>query len=384
MTAELVSKRFSNMRRVLSEEGLDAIAITNYSPSCSTLYFDYNMTYLSNLSRTFPNSFFVLTKDGYYACVDSFDVREVERAEKDAWVTVAGGRIVGSTPETFAKMAVDAVRERTAAGRPRIGVNGRKVNLVVASALARSADVVDAAVAIERARIVKDADEIAWMTKACQIAEAGFQTMLSGVREGIMERELAAMAEYEMTQRGADYFWAGLTMVMTGPDAVCTLGTDSSTDRKIAKGHLVHVDIFPSCHGYMADMARTMVTGQPTKEQRELIEVNYRAFEGAIGALKAGNKVGQIKEAAFRDVPAKYQGLVLGPGHGIGLNDDLIPYLGRASDADRVLEDGMAISIEIATMIPGVGGVRYEDNFVVRGADPLRLSKAEKLVVVEL
>ena len=66
------------------------------------------------------------------------------------------------------------------------------------------------------------------------------------------------------------------------------------------------------------------------------------------------------------------------------LNDDLIPYLGRASDAEMILEDGMAISIEIATMIPGVGGVRYEDNFIVRGADPLRLSKAEKLVQVDL
>ena len=71
---------------------------------------------------------------------------------------------------------------------------------------------------------------------------------------------------------------------------------------------------------------------------------------------------------------------MLGPGHGLGLNDDLFPRLGSEAMGDIVLENGMAISIEVATMVPGVGGVRYEDNFVVNGSSPTRLSKAEKIV----
>jgi Xaa-Pro aminopeptidase len=316
--------------------------------------------------------------------VDSFDEREVERAQQDSWLRVSGARIVGRSPEQFAGLIVDALSKRIDRPRARLGVNGSKMPVSIGLVLGREVELVDVSLAMEMARVAKDALEIEWMAKACEIAEAGFQSMLSAVEVGMTELELAALAEYEMSRLGADYFWAGRTMVMTGPDAVCTLGTDSSTHRKVERGHLVHVDIFPSCHGYMADMARTIVMGSPTQEQLELIDANYRAFENAIGALKEGRRVKEIGQAAFQDMDAKYRDVMLGPGHGIGLNDDLYPRLAAASLGDVVLENGMAISIEIATMVPGLGGVRFEDNFIVNGHSPIRLSKAERLVVKEV
>jgi len=169
MNADILSQRLSKMRGLLAEEGLDALLITNYSDAGSTTGFDHNLTYLSNLSRTYPNSFLLLTKDDYYLCVDRF---EIERAGQESWLKhVQPALIIGYPTEDYVALILKALHERVARPRPRLGVNGRRALASVALPLARQVELMDVGLEIERARAAKDALEIETMRAACRASE---------------------------------------------------------------------------------------------------------------------------------------------------------------------------------------------------------------------
>lgn len=381
MNTELVEHRLRTFRTLLSQEELDAIVIANYSPSASSLGFDYNLFYLSGLFRRYDNSFLILTGNGYDLCVDSL---EAERARGDSWLeTVDAAPILGCSPQEFAGLIMSRLDSQTAQPRPRIGINGSRLRSSVGLALAGKAEVVDISLPIEKARVKKDRVEIELCRRACQIAEAGAGAIISSIREGMTERELAAIAQEEMTRQGAEYMWWFPILVASGPDAISFNGGATPTDRKVVKGDLIHVDICPSYRGYNSDIARTIVMGSPTREQMEAIDIAYAAFESAMNALKAGNTVGDVGEAMHTVIDGSgYESFFMGPGHGMGINDDCYPFFKGSANEGFVFEDGMYMSIEVGAMVPQVGGVRYEDNFIVNGSSPIRLTTVSRLVSI--
>jgi Xaa-Pro aminopeptidase len=261
-------------------------------------------------------------------------------------------------------------------------VNAKRLHGSVALALAQPAQLVDLSLAIEKARVVKDPLEIDLITRVCQIAEAGVKAVESSIHEGMTEIELAAASQYEMLRQGAEYFWWYPFLAMTGPDSISFNGGDSPSEGKISAGDLVHVDICPSYRGYNADIARTLVMGTPTKAQLQVIDVTYAAFEKGVAALKEGNTVGDILDA-FSSVVEEtdYKKYFMGPGHGMGINDDCYPFF-NAQHAEFVFRDGMFMSVEVGCMVPGLGGVRYEDNFIVNGQTPVQLTRADRLTSI--
>ena len=379
MATDIFARRLGILRRLLSQHGLDAILIANHSPSASSLGFDYNFFYLSNLFRRYNNAFIILTQDDCYLCVDRL---EAERARKDSWLAVGEASIAGLSPVVYSDFIMDALAKRVSRPSLRLGVNAKRLHGSVVLALAQSAQLVDLSLSIEKARVVKDQMEIDLITRACQIAEAGAKMVVSSIREGMTEIELAAESQYEMFKQGAEYFWRYPFLAMTGPDAVSFNGGDSPSEGKISAGDLVHVDICPSYRGYNADIARTLVMGTPTKEQLEVIDITYAAFEKGVAALKGGNAVGDILDAFSSVVErTEYKDFFMGPGHGMGINDDCYPFF-SAQNADFVFRDGMYMSVEVGCMVPGLGGVRYEDNFIVNGQTPLQLTQADRLVSI--
>jgi Xaa-Pro aminopeptidase len=360
---------------------LDAFLIANYSPSASSLGIDYNLFYLSNLLRRYNNAFLILTEEDCYLCVDRL---EADRAHKDSWLPVEQAPILGLSPEGFTDLIMDALGKSVSRPGMRLGVNGKRLHGSVALALAQRADLVDLSTAIEVTRLVKDQMELQLITRAGQIAEAGVQAVISSIQEGMTEIELAAVSQYAMLKEGAEYFWWYPYLAMSGPDAVSFNGGGSPSHRKIIQGDLVHVDICPSYQGYNADIARTVVMGSPTKEQLQVLDVTYTAFEKAVGALRAGNRVGDILDAFHSVVDGTdYKECFMGPGHGMGINDDCYPFF-NADNAGFVFRNGMYMSVEVGAMVPGLGGVRYEDNFIVNGPTPTRLTRAERLVSIQV
>ena len=123
--------------------------------------------------------------------------------------------------------------------------------------------------------------------------------------------------------------------------------------------------------GYCGDMARTAVIGEPTPEQRRQLDCVVEMFEASRALLRPGTGFGEIHDAAVRAAETRGFRHELGSGHSIGVQNHEVPDI--AAGATAVLEPNMVVALEPLLIVPGVGGVRLEDTFLITedGAEPL-------------
>jgi Xaa-Pro aminopeptidase len=375
-------QRITNFRGVLSK-GVDAVFLANYSAT-EPNHHDYNLYYASNLLRFFPWAFLVLTKDQCGLWVHEDDLARAR--EQSSVKRVEPVRLeLHSMSQEFGKIAARKVKELTNKKEGiRVGVNGKCLPSFVSLALLNAGlRVVDVAPDLERSRLVKDEVEIGYMRKAAGIAAKGVERVMDAIHQGITERELSILAEYEMRRRGAECFWWP-SLIASGPKA--ERWADSPNLRKIRRGDLLWMDFTPVYMGYGGDIARAFVYGRANETQLEVFRLAEKVLGEAASSLRNGVTIREVMEAAAEPVMGSpYEKFYIGPGHGIGLYNDIYPTflttLAKMKLLPRWLLDtrlmkGMIFAIEIIFTVPGVGGVRLEDDYLITGGKAERLTKA--------
>ncbi|MFB6136131.1 MAG: M24 family metallopeptidase [Halobacteriaceae archaeon] len=166
-------------------------------------------------------------------------------------------------------------------------------------------------------------------------------------------------------------------------ETIVSCGADAAVPHDRGSGPLradepIIVDIFPQSKTtrYHADMTRTFVKGEPSRELRGFYEVTREAFEAALSTLGPG-VTGEAVDDAVCDVyeDAGYPttrsdegtetGFIHSTGHGVGLDVHEAPRLGQGATDE--LEPGHVVTVEPGLYDPDVGGVRIEDLVVVTG-----------------
>ncbi len=222
---------------------------------------------------------------------------------------------------------------------------------------------------LEQAKMVKTKDEVECQKVANMITEAGFQALLENLKPGVKECELLAIAWHKFTQLGSEWSQCA-NIVCSGPYTAPYRRFTS--DRIIREGDLVIVDIGCCFNGYWGDFTRTYICGDimPTKEQIDLHQECYHTLfsacaEGVIG--KTNNDIGKH----LNDPTENPNSGGLSGGHGAGVNPWEPPYVVDLSpDAIIPLQKGMLFSIEPYAGIPGIGGIRLENQFFVGEKKP--------------
>jgi Xaa-Pro aminopeptidase len=139
-------------------------------------------------------------------------------------------------------------------------------------------------------------------------------------------------------------------------------------DRKIRRGEAVLIDWGARVEGYCSDLTRVVFVGTipPAPSVLEEVYETVRAAQQAgIAAVRPGVHCKTV-DAAARDVIAKAgygPRFVHGLGHGIGREIHEAPALAGVSDMP--LRSGMVVTVEPGIYLPGVGGVRIEDDVLV-------------------
>jgi Xaa-Pro aminopeptidase len=264
-----------------------------------------------------------------------------------------------------------------AAGKRSLALQAEAVSLAMADRLrGRLTGVRTEAVSdlSERLRICKDASELAAIRRAVRIAERALRGLLSGGLEGLQgrsERDVAGELDYRMRAAGADSS-AFETIVASGANASKPHYRPGS--RKIRAGECLLIDWGAKAGGYCSDLTRTYFTARIPAELARAYEVVRRAQAAAIAACRAGNRCSDVDAAARGVIEAAGYGeaFLHGTGHGVGLEIHESPGLGRTSKA--VLAEGMVVTVEPGIYLPGVGGIRIEDDVLVGPAGPRRLS----------
>jgi Xaa-Pro aminopeptidase len=215
-------------------------------------------------------------------------------------------------------------------------------------------------------RMVKEPEEIELMRRAQAIAAEGMDRARQLLRVGITGHEIATEVLYAMMKAGAE----GTSTPIHVNAGTRSCWTHGKVDKKpITEGDLVVIDLTPQLEGYCANLARTYVLGEPTGEQRRLLDTYRQICETTRQALKPGTTVAAL-DAVGRRI-CEQNGLaehhLNGISHGIGLRFEETPAstIIPAHKKTRLRED-MTVTIGHTVLaIPGVGGVRLEDVYRV-------------------
>jgi Xaa-Pro aminopeptidase len=233
---------------------------------------------------------------------------------------------------------------------------------------------------VESLRRVKDDAELEALAQACRISDEALATLLTEIRIGQPEREVARRLERLMLEAGADAISFD-SIVATGPHSA--IPHHQPTERPIARGDLLKIDFGALSAGYHADETRTFVVGaEPAEWQREIHALVAHAQAAGIAALAVGAEVRDVDHAARAVIAAAGHAEHFGHGlgHGVGLDIHEAPLMGHS--ATGKLADRTPVTVEPGVYLPGRGGVRIEDTLVVRTGGPVSLTSTTRELLV--
>lgn len=366
MSASPWSLRLSRLRERWAPGGADACVISSL----------VNIEYLTGLSASAgllvqAGEAAWLLLDGRYVTV----AREMSAEGRLAPVTI-------DPVEGPFDAALHACLDRAGAGR----VVFEPHHTTVATferwrALGPAREWVAAAPLVEPLRVRKDAGELARFRRAGALLSDVAGRLGDWVRPGRSERDIAADIDGALVRAGFSKP-AFDTIVASGPNSARPHARP--TGKRLEPGDLVVLDFGGVLEGYCVDLTRMAAVGRVTPEARRLYDAVRQAHGAALAAVRAGTAARSVDDAARQVLVQQGLGEAFahGTGHGLGLEVHEAPRVSRFSPADEVLEAGMVHTIEPGAYVPGVGGVRLEDDVVVtdKGAELLTTASLDLFI----
>ena len=235
---------------------------------------------------------------------------------------------------------------------------------------------------LEASRKCKDEKEIALVQKACEITDAIFKEAISHIRVGMKEYELSALLQYLAISNGASGM-AFDTIVASGERGSMPHGRP--TDREFKEHELITIDFGITYQGYQSDMTRTVCIGTPDPKMKEIYDIVRQAQQMGVDYIQSGLRGKDIDEHVRNFIASKGYGeyFTHGLGHGMGMGDGELPLLNQRSET--VLMENMIMSCEPGIYVPGLGGVRIEDDVLIQNGMGVSLNKTQKdLICLEV
>jgi Xaa-Pro dipeptidase len=362
----MYQKRFAHLLELMQAAQLDAIAI---NPG-------HSLKYLTGLDFHLMERPIVLliTDKGTTAMV--LPELEVSRAEKSP--VTAHLFPYNDNPTNWQQSFFEATNY-LGIHAMKIGVEPTRLRFLELNYLqnaARQAAMVSGAEVFEQIRIIKDANEIALMQKAAQIAETGLKNTLSLVKPGVTEKELATELVLQCLRAGGDAEFPFNPIVSSGPNSADPHATP--TDRKVQSGELLLFDWGASYEGYASDITRTFAVGEPDPEFIKIADIVARANLAGRETGRPGIPAGDVDRSTRKVIEEAGYGQYFThrTGHGLGMEGHESPYM--FSENELLLEEGMVYTVEPGIYLSGKGGIRIEDDVVVNQHGSFSLSTLER------
>jgi Xaa-Pro aminopeptidase len=235
-------------------------------------------------------------------------------------------------------------------------------------------------VVLRELRMRKAAGEVAALRRAGAAIDSVHAQVAGWLRPGRTEAQVAADVSAAILDAG--HVSADFVIVASGPNGASP--HHEVSDRVLQAGDPVVVDIGGTTgEGYCSDSTRTYVLGEPATDFVAAYQVLQRAQDAACDWARPGVSCASV-DAAARDIieAAGYGPLFIHrTGHGIGMETHEDPYI--VAGNERLLEPGMAFSVEPGIYLAGRFGARIEDIVVCTeaGAERLNLSPRDLAVV---
>ncbi len=222
---------------------------------------------------------------------------------------------------------------------------------------------------LQELRACKDDSELEQMRRAIRITEDALFTVIAQVHPGQTEEEIATELRVAMLRAGAEE--VAFIIAVAGPRTASPHVSPSS--RPLEQGDVLIVDCGAVCGGYVADITRAFAVGEVPAKLERVYAVVRAANEAGRAAVRPGVAAQEVDRAARRVISEAGYGeyFIHRTGHGLGLEVHEPPYIVEGNDT--ILQPGMTFTVEPGIYVPGLGGVRIEDDVVVTatGAETL-------------
>lgn len=362
-------ERLSRLNTLLASSGLDALAL---NPGPSLVY----LTGLHFHLMERPVVAFFAAGQEPAIVLPELEMLKVE----GLWVKAFP---YGENPASWEAAFRAAVAALGLDGK-RIGVEPRALRLLEFGYLqagAPAAAFPNASEVVASLRVRKDADEVAAMRRAVQIAQSALEATVPLIKVGMTEKEIAAELVMQLLRHGSQSEMPFAPIVSAGPNSANPHA--SPGDRPLQPGDLLVIDWGAAFDGYVSDLTRTFAVGEVAAEYEKIHHIVQEANAAGRAAARPSAPCAAVDIAARAVIEQAGYGpyFTHRTGHGIGMEGHEDPYI--RGDNQQILEPGMAFTVEPGIYLPGRNGVRIEDNVVITesGADCLS-NLARQLQVV--
>lgn len=353
-------ERLNRTRAILEELKLDAILVA--SP--------YNMRYISGFAG--GEGLLYITKDKSILFTDSRYTIQAKKESKTFTVVESANQ-----SKTIEKLIVLFEEDKIES----VGLEDEVLTYKEARAYMDISDKIHwigLGGRVDKLRIIKTEEELQKLEKAEGIGDAAFSHILTVIKPGITELEIAAELEYFMKKNGA---------LKTSFDSIIASGIHSSmphaipTTKKIEFGDFVTMDFGCMVDGYCSDMTRTIVVGKANEKQKEIYNTVLKAQMESLAAVKAGVKGFEVDAIARKIIRDAGYGDYFGHGlgHSVGLFIHEEPRFSPTCD-DIILANTI-MTVEPGIYLDGFGGVRIEDMIVVTEDGYRNFAHSEKNLI---
>ena len=343
-------------RGLMEERGVDGVVATShdnvYYSSGSDIM---TITMLKRLAAVF------LPLDG--EPVLGVHANEEVTARESTWIgdvrVYEGGEWEPLVPIRF---VADVLREK-GLGDARIGVELLDVPGLCLDHLRElipSAELVDCGPIFDRLRAVKSPGELKLLSEANMATAKAITVAFEMARPGDTEREVAR----DMIDLTLEYGGDQVAFMALGAGGNIFETHHVPGDYRIKQGDMLHVDFGCYFEGYLSDISRMAVVGEPDETQLRAYDIAVRAERAAAEAMRTGATVMDVHKAVegFYEAEGFRYGRAF-IGHGLGIGCHEAPFLGP-SHGDWMLEPGMFFQVEPSLTI-GHARVHTEDSFMI-------------------
>lgn len=229
---------------------------------------------------------------------------------------------------------------------------------------------------IEKQRMIKDEEELSNLRKACEITDNCFSYIISYIKPGMTEKQIAKEIEEYYKERTD-----GLSF-----DTIVASGENTSkphavpSDRKIQNEDIITIDMGCKYNGYCSDMTRTFFVGKVPEEVKPVYDLVLKNQKQTLDEYKDGASIRMISKMVVNDFKLNNYDLIHSLGHGVGLEIHEPPFINQNTDA--TLKENMVVTDEPGIYIAGKFGVRIEDTVQITKFGCISLTNSDKNYII--
>ena len=357
MDYSIYTKRQNNLKSVLEENNLDGIFITNLT----------NIRYICGFTGSAASC--LVTPEGQYFLSDG---RYIEQSKEQ----VKGFKCFLDMSSHLEQIKNEKLKKPGL----KIAFEGQHVSYSLYRQMKNlfpKTKWIDTSMILEDLAGVKDIHEIACIKTAVEVTDKVYEEILDMLCPGYTEKEVAnrMVSKYREYAEGEAYS----PIVAAGPNGA--LPHAIPTDREFEKGDFIVIDAAAKYGGYHADMTRTPVIGKASDKHSEIYQIVKEAQERGCRTAKAGVPCREVDAATREYITQMGYGefYTHGTGHGLGLEIHTSPRFSPQSD--QILSENNVMTIEPGIYLAGWGGVRIEDDVIIKKDSCEILNKTTKDLV---